>query len=574
VRHYTVAAAAALGVAWQVAMPTLLGLPPGQRTPLRAILLVAASVLILASALVRPEQPAGARPLGLPLPLRGVRWLAGVGSALGGVSALAWAAVCPGGLPAGPQSALALAAGQCGLALAFAVGLAYALFWQQTVKAQAAPIEPEPVAADAGAASGQYAPLPTRSPAAYAVASYVDLLSAAAAGLTLGGWLLCAGHLLSRPGGAALGTSLLAVAPALAALVLLIARAACSDTARDLRALADELDQLGLHPSGSAPALAEAVSATGQLNQLYATVDELRRQLNQHIAAYYQELRLAEEADRRRTEFTSDVGRELRVPVQALLADVERMQRGDDGALTERQREAADVLHKSAAQLHALLAEVFDAAVLEGGLRLGKRTPVHVGTVARELLRLLRPLVSGGQVRLRLQVDPRTPPAYADALAVRRILGNLVSNAVKFTEAGEITVAVRPLPADDGDAAGAPPRPKPMIEVQVRDTGPGIARGELDRLFEEFSQGSTPRRAHIHGGIGLGLAIARRLTELHGGRITASSEPGSGATFTFTLPVATLDEVASSAAAAPAPGPGLAAVRVDPDFLPPPERRL
>ena len=158
--------------------------------------------------------------------------------------------------------------------------------------------------------------------------------------------------------------------------------------------------------------------------------------------------------------------------------------------------------------------------------------------------RLLRPLLSGGQVRLRLQVDPRTPPAYADAQAVRRILGNLVSNAVKFTEEGEIAIALRPVGPAGSEAAGAAAS---MVEVQVRDTGPGIARGELSRLFEEFSQGSPPRLPHAHAGIGLGLSIARRLTELHGGQIAAASEPGQGATFTFTLPAATLEQLADSA---------------------------
>jgi signal transduction histidine kinase len=332
----------------------------------------------------------------------------------------------------------------------------------------------------------------------------------------------------------------LAVTPAIAVLGFLVAKAACSDTARDLEALADELHQLSLRPTGSAPALAEAVAATGQLSQLYAILDQLRAQLNQHIAAYHKELLRAEEADRRRTEFISDVGRELRVPVQALLTDAERLLNADDGPLTGPQREAADVLHKSTAQLQALLGEVFDAAVLQGGLRLGKRTPVDVGVVAKELLRLLRPLVSGGQVRMRLQVDPRTPLALADAQAVRRILGNLVSNAVKFTETGAITIAVRPSWPAGPDAA-------PLVEVLVSDTGPGIARGEIDRLFEEFSQGSLPRRAPGPTGIGLGLAIARRLTELHGGRITVVSELGHGATFTFTLPAATLAQLGDGA---------------------------
>ena len=106
-------------------------------------------------------------------------------------------------------------------------------------------------------------------------------------------------------------------------------------------------------------------------------------------------------------------------------------------------------------------------------------------------------------------------------------------------------IALRPLGLDgSGAAAASSASPAPMVEVQVRDTGPGIPRSEIDRLFEEFSQGRPPRLPPAHAGIGLGLSIARRLTELHGGKISVSSEPGHGATFTFTLPAATFDQLA------------------------------
>lgn len=546
-----IAAAGALGLLWCGLGPSLAGLGAEQRGAGRLWLLAVAIVLLVVTA--RPWRRSGkaaAHRVGeaQSLPVRGMLRLAGSGTALGLGAALGWWFRMQAITPAGAvRESLALAAVLLGLGLGCALGLGYGLFHLQCELAADPPTpSPEPAqssAADPGAISGQYAPLSARAARRPAV-SYIDLHSLAAAGLILAGWLLCAGYALGPANARALGFCLLAAAPAIAVLGGLLARAAGSDTARELRALADELHQLSLRPTGSAPALAEAVAATAQLNQLYATLDQLRAQLNQHIAAYHKEMLRAEEADRRRTEFISDVGRELQVPVLALLADAERLVQGEDGPLTERQRDAADVLHKSAGQLLALLREVFDAAVLEGGLRLGKRTSVDVGIVARELLRLLRPLLSGGQVRLRLQVDPRTPPAYADAQAVRRILGNLVSNAVKFTEEGEIAIALRPVAPAGSEAASAP---LSMVEVQVRDTGPGIARGELSRLFEEFSQGSPPRLPHAHAGIGLGLSIARRLTELHGGQIAAASELGQGATFTFTLPAATLEQLADSA---------------------------
>lgn len=550
-------AVAGLGVLWCGLAPTLAGLAPERRSAGRLMLLGAAVGLGLATLLVQrfssrsPSSSPSASPPGEPagrsLPGRGILGLASSGAGLALLVGLGWwyrvQAVDAG---AGPREGLALAAVLLGLTLGCAIALGHSLFRLQCSLVETPPaVAPLPAAADSGVISGQYAALGQRRPRV-ATVSYIDLHSLSAAGLILAGWLLCAGYALGPAKARSLGLCLLAAAPAIAALGFLGARVACFDTARDLRALADELQLLSLRPTGSAPALAEAVAATGQLSQLYATLDQLRAQLNQHIAAYHKEMLRAEEADRRRTEFISDVGRELRVPVLALLADAERLLNGEDGPLTSRQREAADVLYKSTWQLQALLREVFDAAVLQGGLRLGRRAPVDVGAMARELLRLLRPLLSGGQVRLRLQVDPRTPPANADAQAVRRILGNLVSNAVKFTEEGEIAIVLRPLdPAGTGSTAPAT-TPTAMVEVQVRDTGPGIERSEINRLFDEFSQGSAPRLPHASTGIGLGLSIARRLTELHGGQISVASELGSGATFTFTLPAATLDQLADS----------------------------
>lgn len=542
-------AVAGLGVLWCGVAPTLAGLAPERRAAGRLMLLAAAVGLGLAALLVqRFAPPSSGEPAERSLPGRGLLGLASSGAGLALLLALGWGyrveAVAAG---AGVREGLALGAVLLGLALGCAIALGYKLFRLQCALVETPPapaLLPSP--ADSGVISGQYAALGQRRPRAGTV-SYIDLHSLSAAGLVLAGWLLCAGYALGPAKARSLGLCLLAVAPAIAALGFLGARVACFDTARDLRALAGELQQLSLRPTGSAPALAEAVAATGQLSQLYAALDQLRAQLNQHIAAYHKEMLRAEEADRRRTEFISDVGRELRVPVLALLADAERLLNGEDGPLTSRQREAADVLYKSTWQLQALLREVFDAAVLQGGLRLGKRAPVDVGAVARELLRLLRPLLSGGQVRLRLQVDPRTPPAHADAQAVRRILSNLVSNAVKFTEEGEIAIVLRPLgPAGAGATAASAATPTAMVEVQVRDTGPGIERSEINRLFDEFSQGSAPRLPHAATGIGLGLSIARRLTELHGGQIAVASEPGHGATFTFTLPAATLDQLADS----------------------------
>jgi signal transduction histidine kinase len=338
---------------------------------------------------------------------------------------------------------------------------------------------------------------------------------------------------LSRPQSALpfvvgfLGAALL-----LSLLGLLVGRGVTLDTAHDLRALRDDID--GLDGARGAQGLLQPMSgsATTEIGQLAAALDRLRAHLFAEVSRYEEALSRAEDADRRKTEFIRDVGRELRAPLEQILADVRQLLSGEDGALSDRQRDDVHIIQQGAQHLLELLRDVLDVSVLQGGLRLGQRGPVDVAQIARDLLRSMRPLVNENAVQLRLQVAPDTPSAYADGPAVRRILGNLLSNAIKFTSKGEIAIEIRP---EDPSYAEDGRTPRRLLRVRVRDTGPGIPSSDLGKLFHEYIQVGAPRD---HGrGIGLGLAIAKRLTELHEGSIDVESTLGKGSTFSFTLPI-------------------------------------
>ncbi len=317
----------------------------------------------------------------------------------------------------------------------------------------------------------------------------------------------------------------LGAAALLSLLALILGRSASQDAARDLRGLADDVDAMdgarGAHgllsPIGG--------SGTDEISRLGSALAQLRAHLFDEVSRYEQALSRAEDADRRKTEFIGDVGRELRIPLEEILSGTRYLLDGIDGPLTDRQRDDVQIIQQGAQHLLELLRDVLDLSVLQGGLRLGNRGPVNLTVVARDLLRSLRPLVNEHQVKLILSVADGTPPAHADSQAVRRILGNLLSNAVKFTVQGEIAVEIGP------DGAQGPVR---EVKVRVRDTGPGIPSADMGKLFAEYIQVGTVRDRVK--GTGLGLAIAKRLCELHGGTIGVQSTLGRGSVFTFTLP--------------------------------------
>ncbi|NNF58674.1 MAG: PAS domain S-box protein [Rhodothermaceae bacterium] len=232
----------------------------------------------------------------------------------------------------------------------------------------------------------------------------------------------------------------------------------------------------------------------------------------------------AEEMLRLKTAFLSNMSHELRTPLTAILGFAEILAEEVDG----EQREYVEVIEQGAQRLYATLNSVLDLAQLEGGTISLNSEAVDLGKEAQGVVDLLRALAT--QKDLVLRFIPPSPPVcvQADPSALRRVLTNLIGNAIKFTERGTVTVQL---------GIGGKPGGHAEAFVSIHDTGIGIDAAFLPHLFQEFKQASWGIK-RSHEGNGLGLAITQRLVHLMAGHITVESEAGRGSTFTVFLPVA------------------------------------
>ncbi|MDP9797073.1 signal transduction histidine kinase/CheY-like chemotaxis protein [Catenuloplanes nepalensis] len=280
----------------------------------------------------------------------------------------------------------------------------------------------------------------------------------------------------------------------------------------DLRLLADF--------GGHAGVLAERGSVLAEQRR---HADEQRR-LSDELAASVEKLTQASEA---KSDFLANMSHELRTPLNAIIGFSDLM-RGEKPVEDRRSVPAdwVDHIHNSGRHLLGLINDILDLAKVEAGRIDLHPAPLRVDIAARELLTGLRPLTEKKSLTVEFRLPELT--VRADALRFRQILENLLSNAIKFTpEGGTITLDAETF-TDDG---------QPMVALAVGDTGIGISEADMPRVFEEFQQ--VGDRTHHQGGTGLGLALARRLVQAHGGDITVTSTLGVGSRFTVTLPDAT-----------------------------------
>ena len=258
---------------------------------------------------------------------------------------------------------------------------------------------------------------------------------------------------------------------------------------------------------------------------LEARVQHRTAELSEAKTALEIALRAAEAANRAKAEFLANMSHEIRTPLNAVIGMAELL---NTTALSAAQREFTDTIRTSGDALLAVLNEILDFSKIEHGQFELEHAPFDLRECLRTAIEIAGPPAAGRGLRLGFEVADDVPARIlGDVTRLRQIVVNLVSNAVKFTEQGEVSIrASRRVSAKGG----------PLLHLSVRDTGIGIPPDRIDRLFQAFSQidASTTRK---YGGTGLGLAITHRLIELMRGRIWVESTPGSGSDFQFEIPL-------------------------------------
>lgn len=262
-------------------------------------------------------------------------------------------------------------------------------------------------------------------------------------------------------------------------------------------------------------------------SELQGLVDEQTEALRGEVAAHDAARDRAEAADRAKSEFLAMMSHEIRTPMNGVLGMLRNLPK--DG-LTPVQVARLDAALASGKGLMGLLNSILDYSKLEQGQTAEEIEDFDLGQALRDIALLMAPMAEEKGLRLVTELPQSALPVLrGDMGKLRQILFNLVSNAVRFTEAGEVRIAVA--------LAGAAEADRLRLRFTVSDTGRGIAPDALERIFDAFQQ-EDPQTARTFGGTGLGLTISRRLAVLMGGALTVSSQRGQGATFTLHLPFA------------------------------------
>ncbi len=260
--------------------------------------------------------------------------------------------------------------------------------------------------------------------------------------------------------------------------------------------------------------------------KLYEQVRQHAEELEARVQARTRELQDVNEqlvvASLHKSQFLANMSHELRTPLNAILGYTELILDDLYGPVPEKIRVVLSRLQNGGRHLLSLINDVLDLSKMEAGKLTLSLSEYSLQDVVQAVCTAVEPLAAEKKLALTMAVAPGLPRGVGDERRITQVLLNLVGNAVKFTEAGAVTVRAT---AGDG-----------RFHVAVSDTGPGISEADQQKIFEEFQQvdNSSTRQK---GGTGLGLSIARRIVELHGGRMRVESRPGQGSTFSFSLPI-------------------------------------
>ena len=271
----------------------------------------------------------------------------------------------------------------------------------------------------------------------------------------------------------------------------------------------DELETLG----------EEFNRMTIQLRESYANLEEKVEERTRELSEALKQLEIV---NRHKSEFLANMSHELRTPLNAILGYTELIVDRIYGEVPDKILEVLERVEQNGRHLLGLINDVLDLSKIEAGRLTLTLNDYSIQDLVHTVFTSVESLASEKNLVLNFNVSPELPIGKGDEQRIAQVFLNLVGNAIKFTDEGEVKVEVT---ASDG-----------AFLVSVSDTGPGLSEADQVRIFEEFHQvdGSSTRK---EGGTGLGLSIAKKIVEMHGGRIWVESTPGKGSTFNFTLPV-------------------------------------
>lgn len=263
-------------------------------------------------------------------------------------------------------------------------------------------------------------------------------------------------------------------------------------------------------------------------DQVAIAIDNARSyELAQHAINEMREL------DRLKSQFLANMSHELRTPLNSIIGFSRVIIKGIDGPITELQEQDLSAIYNSGQHLLRLINDILDLSKIDAGKMELAFDDVNIPDLLHSVVPTVSGLIKDKPIKIVENINPDIPVLRADAMRLRQVLINLLSNAAKFTDEGTITI--------DADIE-AKANGQPEVVIKVTDTGAGIAPEDRNKLFQPFSQvDASPTRKT--GGTGLGLSISRRLVELHGGIIDVTSEVGKGSTFYFTLPLPKTPEI-------------------------------
>ena len=266
---------------------------------------------------------------------------------------------------------------------------------------------------------------------------------------------------------------------------------------------------------------------TIELLQTFAAQSVLAIQNARLFSEIEEKSQQLETASKHKSQFVASMSHELRTPLNAIIGLTDMLVSSAARFGTERALEPLRRVHNAGTHLLALINQVLDLSKIEAGKLELHLESVSILPLIDDVIGTARPLAERNENILAVECPRDLPPIEADAMRLRQVILNLLSNACKFTKAGNIRLQV----------TTALHEGRQFVEIAVIDTGIGMTAEQMSRLFEEFSQAeaSTGRQ---YGGTGLGLAITRRLCQIMGGDVTAASEPGKGSTFTARIPFA------------------------------------